>query len=173
MEELLASAKSAMQEYRLTHPAGNSSYDYYQRALVIDSSNHEALYGMDQLTKIYIDLIRKQLNEGNLKVASIYLDRGLAIAPTNADMVEVGEEVTEYKNRFSSKNESLENDEEFRRDLIALEQEFNTEVSIVESVVLCPTPASWSDVWKIISGEYCPTSVAELHARVERQHTRR
>ncbi len=167
LEELIASAKAAMRDYRLTHPAGNSSYDYYQQILEIDPDNQEALEGINSLIEIYVELSRKQLGEGNLRVASVYFDRGMALDPANVNLISVGTEITEYKKSIKRKGLTDSNDDDFRRDLAALEAEFNTEVALVESISLCPSPESWNDVWKILLGEYCPTSLSELQARAE------
>ena len=167
LEQLLASAKSAMQEYRLTHPAGNSSYDYYQKALEIEPDNQEAFEGIKNLTEIYIALSRKQLDQRNLKVASVYYDRGIALDPGNLSLMSIGTEISEYKKSIKAEGLARSDDENFRRDLAALEAEFNTEVAVVESISLCPSPENWNDVWKILLGEYCPTSISELQARAE------
>jgi serine/threonine-protein kinase PpkA len=167
LEQLLASAKSAMQEYRLTHPAGNSSYDYYQKVLEIEPDNQEAFEGIKNLTEIYIALSRKQLDQRNLKVASVYYDRGIALDPGNLSLMSIGTEISEYKKSIKAEGLARSDDENFRRDLAALEAEFNTEVAVVESISLCPSPENWNDVWKILLGEYCPTSISELQARAE------
>ncbi len=173
LEELLASAKSAMQEYRLTHPAGNSSYDYYKQILEIDPDNQDAVKGIKNLTEIYVVLSRKQLAGGNLKVASVYYDRGMALDPGNLSLMSIGTEIAEYKKSIKAEGLAHSNDDDFRRDLAALEAEFNTEVAVAESISLCPTPDNWNDVWKILLGEYCPTSLSELQARAEVSNRRR
>ena len=167
LEELHASAKSAMKEYRLTHPAGNSSYDYYQQILEIDPDNQEALEGIKSLTEIYVALSRKQLDEGNLKIAAVYYDRGMALDPGNLNLMSIGTEITQSRKSIKAEGLSRSNDDDFRKDLAALEAEFNTEVAVVESISLCPSPENWNDVWKILLGEYCPTSLSELQARAE------
>jgi len=82
--ELLQLARQALEEYRLTTPAGDNAYYYYQRVLQGDPDNEEALAGVGRVAGIYASLAEQEIDRFRYSKASTYIERGLAIAPDNA-----------------------------------------------------------------------------------------
>ncbi|HER26535.1 MAG TPA: hypothetical protein ENI69_05455 [Rhodospirillales bacterium] len=80
---LLASAKSDIRANRLTSPPEKNAYERYQQVLAMDSSNAEALLGLDLIVKRYVAISAKFIVVGKFKSASRMLDRAEKISPGN------------------------------------------------------------------------------------------
>lgn len=81
IERHLASAEKAMREVRFTTPVGNNAYEHYQKVLLADPDNVEALAGLQKIVDGYIRLIEKASVEGQSNTARIYLQRAEAVLP--------------------------------------------------------------------------------------------
>lgn len=86
-EELLELAETAISEYRLTTPEGDSAFDYLSTVLQIDPDNESAQRGMERLGEAYAQLTLGAAANGKYSEAVAYLARGLEIDPNNRHLV--------------------------------------------------------------------------------------
>ncbi|MBA2483649.1 MAG: serine/threonine protein kinase [Nitrosomonas sp.] len=78
----LAAAEKAISEVRFTTPVGNNAYEYYQKILLADPDNVEALAGLQKIVDGYVRLIEKAMDEDQPNTARIYLQRAEAVLPS-------------------------------------------------------------------------------------------
>jgi len=82
-EELLLLARQALDEYRLTTPAGDNAYYYYHTVLVDDPDDEAALAGVKMIASIYENLAEQEIDRFHYNKARTYIERGLSIDPGN------------------------------------------------------------------------------------------
>lgn len=87
IEELLNKAQVALSEYRLTSPAGNNAYDYYQQILLADPENRQANKGFSHIADRYLKLARKALQQENTQKAEQYVERGLQVKNNHSGLL--------------------------------------------------------------------------------------
>jgi len=95
-EELLLLARHALDDYRLTTPAGDNAYYYYHTVLTVDPDNVEALEGVRRIAGIYENLAKQEIDRFRYSKARTYIERGLTVDPDNARLREL-----ERRNTFS------------------------------------------------------------------------
>jgi len=83
-EELLLLARQALDEYRLTTPAGDNAYYYYHTVLKDDPDDEAALAGVKMIASIYENLAEQEIDRFHYHKARTYIERGLAVDPDNA-----------------------------------------------------------------------------------------
>jgi tetratricopeptide (TPR) repeat protein len=83
VDRYLASARTALAEYRLTTPRGNNARFYLRRALDLAPDNREAQQGLDAVADTYADLVEGALDRFDYSKAKRYLGRGLSVQPDN------------------------------------------------------------------------------------------
>lgn len=76
---LLARARAARADDRLTVPAGDNAYDYYQQVLVMAPDNAEARAGLEAMVRRYRELVDSALDEGALERAQILMRRARSL----------------------------------------------------------------------------------------------
>ena len=85
--ELLAKARAAMDNMRLTLPQGVSALDYYEQALALDPDNAEAHEGRREIARRYAALVRGALAKGDASRARNLLRRGLALDDSDPELL--------------------------------------------------------------------------------------
>ncbi len=83
---LLASANRAIDDFRLTRPAGNSAIDFIEQVLKIDPANEDARTAFKRIAERYAVLARTQLGKSDYGKARLYVDRGLEVDAGNVDL---------------------------------------------------------------------------------------
>lgn len=83
IEELLSQAAAAFKAYRLTTPADNNAYSYYQQILELHPQHEEAVAGIDRVAEAYADLAERKLRQYDYEAAKSHIQRGLSIQPAN------------------------------------------------------------------------------------------
>ena len=78
---LLAAAEMDLKARRLTSPAGNNAWERYQEVLKLDSSNPEAVAGMERVIESYMELFGTALEQEDFEQADTYLYRIHALHP--------------------------------------------------------------------------------------------
>jgi hypothetical protein len=81
--ELLALGHQSLKRDRLLIPTHDSAYKYYQKTLILEPGNDEALVGIERIVARYIALARKSLERQDENNSRRYIDRGLSINPTD------------------------------------------------------------------------------------------
>ncbi len=167
MAQLENAAYKAAQEFKLTRPRGESAFDFFSEMLARDPANQQAEAGIRNITRIYVGLTRKQMDKGNMELASLYFDRGMLLSPGNPELARIGPEIAKYRENQATLSVSIANKYSTRIEMASSNFEPHLQPAIVESIALCPTPQNWQDVWKIVTGEFCPSRLAALEARAE------
>lgn len=83
---LLDQARQALQDYRLTIPAGNNAAHYYRQVLQLEPDNTAATRGLKQVTSDYYMLIRRAIAAGDREHALQLLERARRVTPKNAKL---------------------------------------------------------------------------------------
>lgn len=84
--ELLQRARDSLEALRLTTPAENSAYFYYQQVLALDPVNTEAEAGMGRIAERYAWLVDREIGRGQLERARGFLELGRRIRPDHPDL---------------------------------------------------------------------------------------
>lgn len=84
---LLAKAQAALEDYRLTVPGNNNALYFYSQVLAQDPNRQEALEGLDKIADRYAGLVRAEIDRGNDEKARKYLQRGLRIRESHAELL--------------------------------------------------------------------------------------
>ena len=93
VEAYLAQAASALEQRRLQRPEGDNALHYFHQVLAIDAENPRARSGIMEVIQEYIRLARAEMSESDYSDANYYVDSGLNIAPNNAVLLSLGDEV--------------------------------------------------------------------------------
>lgn len=83
LSQLLEQAGRARSADRLTRPAGDSAYDYYQQVLAIDPGHPAAQSGLIAIARRYTEMAETALDSGNLIQARQFIRRGLSVEPSH------------------------------------------------------------------------------------------
>jgi serine/threonine-protein kinase PpkA len=87
IDELLSAAHVALADYRLTTPAHESAYYYYQQVLAIDPHNSQAMEGFTLIAERYLALAKKALDKGQNNKARQYVNAGLQMQPAHPELL--------------------------------------------------------------------------------------
>ena len=93
IQQLLATAAEHLQQKRLTSPRAGNAYLTYQQVLELDPENEAALAGIEDIANTYLLWARSNNSRGNLDKSLRYTDRGLSVAPTNSELIQLRAEV--------------------------------------------------------------------------------
>ena len=95
VDELLAAAEHAMEEYRLTTPEGDNALEYYNEVLAIDPANTVAATGYLRIAERYGTLAKGEIAKDNLSKASDYIERGLRVHPEDEQLLALDEQINQ------------------------------------------------------------------------------
>lgn len=93
VEAYLVQAAQALGDRRLQRPDGDNALHYYRQALAIDAKNARARTGIRDVIQEYIRLARTEMSESDYSEANYYVDSGLNIAPNNALLLSLRDEL--------------------------------------------------------------------------------
>ena len=94
VKDYLAAAKKAMKEVRLTTPADDNAFKYYQKVLAIEPKNPVALAGLQKIVDRYAWFIRKSRAEGHLDTAKRALHKAESVLPNSPKLKRIRAEMT-------------------------------------------------------------------------------
>ncbi|WP_237067466.1 protein kinase domain-containing protein [Microbulbifer guangxiensis] len=100
VEAYLAQADQALEQRRLQRPEGSNALHYYRQALAIHPENSRARTGIRQVIQEYIRLARDEMSESNYSQATDYVDGGLSIAPNNALLLSLRDEINKRREQL-------------------------------------------------------------------------
>lgn len=86
IQVLLDKAREARDRDRLTRPAGDNAYEYYQQVLAISAEHPEALAGLAAIAQRYRELAETAMDRDALDAARQFLRRARSVAPQLAGM---------------------------------------------------------------------------------------
>ena len=93
----LAAAKNAMKAVRLTTPAEDNAYKYYQMVLAIEPDNAEARAGLQKIVDRYIWFVQKSKAEGKLSTAMRALQKAESVLPDDPRLQRIRAELAAAK----------------------------------------------------------------------------
>lgn len=93
----LAAAKQAMKAVRLTTPAGDNAYKYYQMVLAIEPDNAEARAGLQKIVDRYVWFLQKSRAEGKLSAAMRALQKAESVLPDDPRLQSIRAELVAAK----------------------------------------------------------------------------
>lgn len=95
VKALLRAAQEALDDYRLTTPANNCAYDYYQQAQDLDPNNSQARAGFGYIADRYLTLAQSVLNKGQRTKAQYYVNLGLNVQSDHAGLLALDDRLKE------------------------------------------------------------------------------
>ena len=98
----LGRAESAQREGFLTQPAGASAYDYYLRVNQLDPGNKRAASGIQMIVIDLVGRARDALRRRSFGEVNSYLSHAEELAPGNALVAEVREQLARERRRASA-----------------------------------------------------------------------
>lgn len=93
VEVYLAEGGQALADGRLQRPDNDNALHFFRQALAIDTENSQAQTGIRKVIQEYVRLARIEMSEHDYSDAQYYLDSGLNIAPNNAMLLSLSDEV--------------------------------------------------------------------------------
>lgn len=84
VDQLLAAAEQALTANRLTTPAGDNAYQFYNSVLVIDPANTAAHAGIEFIRQRYLQWLDQALVENRLPAARLYWQKAKAVGVDSA-----------------------------------------------------------------------------------------
>lgn len=95
INEWIAQAEQAINDDRLTVPAKNNAFFYYNQVIQISPDHRSAKAGIQRIADHYARLIKPMLKEKRARKAKAYVGRGLKIAPDHVELLALKERVIE------------------------------------------------------------------------------
>ena len=93
VDSWLQAGNDALNRNRLTTPESDNAYRHYKRVLAHAPGNADALSGIERIADRYAVLARRSLAAGNLRQASVYLERGMGVQAKHAGLHAVSAEL--------------------------------------------------------------------------------
>lgn len=90
---LLQRARLQLRSNQLTQPPGNNAYESYQKILLEDPSNEEALQGIQKVASRYEQLARKHWGQGEFQKSLALINEGLAVSPQHSGLNGLKQEI--------------------------------------------------------------------------------
>ncbi len=97
IDHWLRAADQALWEYRLTTPAQDNAYAYYQRVIEFDPAHDEALAGLDKIADRYAVLAHKELVRGDYRMMRLYVQRGIEVRSDHGRLLALRTELNELE----------------------------------------------------------------------------
>jgi serine/threonine protein kinase len=79
--EMLRAAAADVDALRLTTPAGDNAFERYQKVLIVEPDNVDAVRGLEVIVSRYVTLANTALSHGELDKAEHYLDSADGVLP--------------------------------------------------------------------------------------------
>jgi|GEM_PF-1535673 len=90
---LISVANILVAEDKLAHPPEDNAVDVYQTVLAIEPDNIEAKAGLENIAGIYLDAAMEKVQQPDLALAALEIERGLKARPEHAPLIELQGEV--------------------------------------------------------------------------------
>ena len=80
---LLEQAEQQIAKKQLTTPSEDSAWQTYQKILIFDSSNEQALVGINRISQLYVLWAREEIKRNNFKHAEYLFNKALEVSPND------------------------------------------------------------------------------------------
>ena len=97
IENYLLQAKVAIESNRLTVPADDNAYSYYQKVLDLDPDHEEDLHGVGKIADRYADMAESKIDNYAYSEAKIYVRKGLMVQPDHQRLLALQERTNAAK----------------------------------------------------------------------------
>ena len=87
MQALAWLGKQSLEEYKLTYPAKDNAYYYFNRLLELDPGNQDAVNGILEIADRYALQAEQALAKNDLEKMKTYIEYGLRINPKNESLI--------------------------------------------------------------------------------------
>lgn len=103
---LLDLAERSLSENRLTTPAGDSAYYYYQQVLAVDPTDTDAHAGIGRVAEAYVSLARGAIRNGDRENAQRFLNILVSLSPGHEEIVRLRGEIEGVSRRAAGTGET-------------------------------------------------------------------
>lgn len=97
VEQLLADAKKALTENRLSSPAGDNAYDNYQSVLALDPQNQQALAGIANIAAVFLSQSVAEAEKENFSRARALVAAAIQIDSQHPDLQSTQQKINEFE----------------------------------------------------------------------------
>lgn len=99
ISDWLAAAAIAFKANRLTEPADANALAYYEKVLVEEPANIQALQGKEKVGNRYVEMAREAIKANNFDQASAYLESASGIVSSNVELARANRELEARKDQ--------------------------------------------------------------------------
>lgn len=103
----LQQAQAYLRDGALDEPAGANALEIYRAVLTEDPANSEARAGIQAVAQRFGQLAQAQAEQGNHKKALMLVDKGLALAPTNGQLLQQQAALHEQEQQWQAREAVL------------------------------------------------------------------
>jgi len=111
LQRLLDKARQARDRDRLTRPAGDNAYEYYQQVLALSADHPEALAGLAAIAQRYRELAEAAMDREALDAAQQFLRRARSVDPQLSGMQNSEARLEALQSRSQSGSAEPENED--------------------------------------------------------------
>jgi serine/threonine protein kinase len=95
IKQLMLKAEISTSSYKLTYPEEDCAFYYYSEVLKLDSGNHEAKQGIEEIPTRVASLAKRRMKKLRYINAKNLIEQGLAIAPDHPELLSIQKELNE------------------------------------------------------------------------------
>lgn len=95
IKQLMLKAEISISSYKLTYPKEDCAFYYYNEVLKLDSGNHEAKQGIEEIPARVASLAKQRMRKLRYINAKNLIEQGLAIAPNHPELLSIQKELSE------------------------------------------------------------------------------
>ena len=95
IKQLMLKAEISTSSYKLTYPEEDCAFFYYSEVLKLDSGNHEAKQGIEEIPTRVASLAKRRMKKFRYINAINLIEQGLAIDPNHSELLSIQKELSE------------------------------------------------------------------------------
>ena len=95
IKQLMLKAEISTSSYKLTYPEEDCAFFYYSEVLKLDSGNHEAKQGIEEIPTRVASLAKRRMKKLRYINAKNLIEQGLAIDPNHPELLSIQKELNE------------------------------------------------------------------------------
>lgn len=95
IKQLMLKAEISTSSYKLTYPEEDCAFFYYSEVLKLDSGNHEAKQGIEEIPTRVASLAKRRMKKLRYINAKNLIEQGLAIDPNHPELLSIQKELSE------------------------------------------------------------------------------
>ena len=95
IKQFLVKAEESLHSYKFTHPKEDCAFYYYNEVLKLDSYNHEAEQGIEEIPNSTVKAAKRRMKIFRYLSAKNLIEQGLAIAPDHPNLLSLKKELND------------------------------------------------------------------------------